>query len=297
MAFFYDPSIDRKSEIIDNSLTTSGEAIPIPSVIDLSPSGTCNRSCAFCPRSNPNFENIKQFIEPKLLDKLSSQLGAVGFSGIFLFSGFAEPLLDKQIFGKIKLVKDNLPNGRVEMVTNGDVLNLNTIDKLFGHGLDTLLISAYDDKEQSDHFKELCRSAGLKDNQWVVRDRFLSPDRNFGITLTNRAGLMTDAEFVINSPKEPLNQPCYYPHYTFFMDYEGDVLLCPHDWGKKKIVGNMYKQDFQDIWLCDDYMEARKMLAKGNRFFSPCNLCDAEGVLMGGKHVEAWEKFEKTRET
>ena len=32
------------------------------------------------------------------------------------------------------------------------------------------------------------------------------------------------------------------------MDYNGDVLMCPHDWGKKIILGNMKKDNFLNIW-------------------------------------------------
>ena len=44
--------------------------------------------------------------------------------------------------------------------------------------------------------------------------------------------MMENAEYKIPSLKEPLKKPCYYPHYTFFMDYTGEVLVCSHDWGK-----------------------------------------------------------------
>ena len=37
---------------------------------------------------------------------------------------------------------------------------------------------------------------------------------------------MNNADFSIKSLKEPLNSPCYYPSYTF-LDYQGDVLMCP----------------------------------------------------------------------
>ena len=29
--------------------------------------------------------------------------------------------------------------------------------------------------------------------------------------------------------------------------FNGDVLMCPHDWGKKLIVGNLKKESFIDI--------------------------------------------------
>ncbi len=48
-------------------------------------------------------------------------------------------------------------------------------------------------------------------------------------------------EYKIASLKEPLKRPCYYPHYTFFMDYTGEVLVCSHDWGKKIGSGQFKK--------------------------------------------------------
>ena len=47
--------------------------------------------------------------------------------------------------------------------------------------------------------------------------------------------------------EKKLDHPCYYPSYTFFMDYNGDVLMCAHDWGKKRILGNLKKKSFLEI--------------------------------------------------
>ena len=52
--------------------------------------------------------------------------------------------------------------------------------------------------------------------------------------MSNRAGMMSNAEYEIKPLEKSLKVPCYYPSYTFFLDYNGDVLMCPHDWGKKK---------------------------------------------------------------
>lgn len=291
MAFFYDPAITRKSKLVNESLDTNAEAIPIPSVVEVSESGTCNRSCSFCPRSDPSYEDIKEFIDPALIDKLSRQLREVNFSGIFLFSGFVEPLLDKNIYDLIGIISRNIPAARPEMVTNGDALNLKRLKRLFACGLKTILISVYDAEEDATRLEALCREAGLRDNQFVIRHRYLPPEKNFGITLSNRSGMMDHAEFSIASLQEPMKAPCYYPHYTFFMDYTGDVLLCPHDWGRKLVIGNMVKQDFTEIWTGQKAMQARKRLAEGDRGFAPCATCDVKGTLMGNKHAEAWERI------
>ena len=97
---------------------------------------------------------------------------------------------------------------------------------------------------------------------------------------------MHDAEFSIPVLKEPLNQSCYIPSYTFFLDYQGDVLMCPHDWGKKIILGNLIKEEFLDIWFSVRSLKIRNMLNNSNRKFSPCNICDVEGTLMGEKNSQ-----------
>ena len=112
------------------------------------------------------------------------------------------------------------------------------IKKIFNSGLSTLLISIYDGKKEADDMEKLLKDCDLTEEQYKVRHRYLPESESFGITLSNRSGMMEKAEYVIPSLKEPMKRPCYYPHYTFFMDYTGEVLICSHDWGKKNILGN-----------------------------------------------------------
>ena len=72
------------------------------------------------------------------------------------------------------------------------------------------------------------------------------------------------------------------------MDYNGDVLMCPHDWGKKIILGNMKKDNFLNIWTSKRAITIRKKLNKSDRNFSPCNVCDVKGDLIGKKHADSW---------
>ena len=111
--------------------------------------------------------------------------------------------------------------------------------------------------------------------------------------MSNRAGMMSDALHSIKKLKQSLKTPCYYPSYTFFLDYNGDVLMCPHDWGKKKILGNLFDSSFFEIWSSKIAMDARYKLNKGDRNFNPCNVCDVNGVLIGKKHAKAWQEIIK----
>lgn len=284
---FMDPAIPRKSKLIDSSL--KAEKVPLPSVFEISESGTCNRSCSFCPRSDPSYPNEQKFISKQLIEKIAKELHDVNYEGIILFSGFVEPLLDKNIYDHVKVLRDFVPKSRIEIVTNGDPLSLERLIKLFESGLSTILISVYDGQKEEEFFRELCKNAKLSSEQFVIRNRYLPESENFGITLNNRAGMMKNAKYSIQPTSKTLLRPCYYPHYTFFVDYLGDVLLCPHDWGKKKIVGNLINMSFTEIWMGNAFMHVRKKLANGDRNFSPCSVCDVNGTLMGNSHKDAWD--------
>ena len=284
---FIDPNIVNKSISVEDRIqlySYNNLNLPLPTEIEISESGTCNRSCSFCPRSDPDYKDKKEFISNKLHEKLCIELNELNYSGTIRYSGFVEPLLDKNIYNLLSMVKTYLPKSNTELVTNGDPLNLKRLKKLFKYGLNRILISSYDGKEESDEFEKMCLQANLLSHQFIVRRRYYSEEQDFGITLSNRSGTMSNAEFKINPLKEPLKKPCFIPSYTFFLDYQGDVLMCPHDWGKKIILGNLNKEKLIDIWFKKKSLSIRKMLNSSNRNFSPCNVCDVDGTLMGKKN-------------
>ena len=285
-----DPSISRKRKILDISATQK-ENFVLPGIVEVSESGICNRKCSFCPRSDKNYPDIKEFVKDELIEKLTSQLGDLNYKGIFLFSGFVEPLLDKNIFNLLKKVRKNIPLSRIEMVTNGDVLNSKRLNLLYESGLDYLQVSVYDGPEDEENFKKLFKKNNIDDTKYKIRPRYLPPEENFGLNLSNRGGTMENAEFSIPSLKEAHERPCYYPHYLFFMDYQGDVILCPHDWGKKFMVGNMNKSNFLDLWNGQKMKVARQNLTNANRKFSPCSKCDVNGVFMGKNFSDKWKNI------
>ena len=284
---FLDTNIKNKSKTVEEKIQLieiNGNFLPLPTEIEISESGTCNRKCSFCPRSDPDYEDKKEFISNDLHRKLCSELKELNYKGTVRYSGFVEPMVDKNIFNLIGMTNAYLPKSNIEMVTNGDPLNLKRLKKLFLQGLSKILISVYDSEEDAIKFEKMCKDAGLNQEQYIIRRRYLPESQDFGITLSNRAGSMKNAEYKIKPLEKAFNNPCYIPSYTFFLDYQGDVLMCPHDWGKKVILGNLNKEKFKEIWFKKKSMNYRKMLTNANRNFKPCNVCDVEGTFMGKKN-------------
>ena len=289
---FFDTNIDRKSSISDKNLVFFKDTnIPMPSVIEISNSGMCNRKCSFCPRSDPNYDHVNEFIDQNLHDKIYEELKSFNYSGSIIYSGFVEPLLDKRIYKHIKDIREKLPNVNLEIITNGDPLNDKRALKLFEAGISVLLISVYDGPKEAENFLKMMKRINIDKSRYVIRNRYYGEDKDFGITLSNRAGNLNNAEFKIEPLKESLKMKCTYPSYTFFIDYNGDVLMCSHDWGKKMIMGNVKNHSIKEIWTSKKFDFARKKLSNADRNFSPCNVCDVKGTLIGNKHAEQWSKI------
>ena len=286
---YFDPQISIKEQAVAERLQyIPNTRTPLPSEIEISESGMCNRKCSFCPRSAPDYDHINEFISFKLHKKLCDQLKEVNYSGLIMYSGFVEPMLDKNIYKLVNYAKTTLANARIDMISNGDVLNEIRLKKLYDSGLDRLQISLYDGKEQHLKFIELGKKLKLTNKKYVLRPRYLPEKQDFGITLSNRGGMLKNAEYKIAPRKEKLQKKCFYPSYKFFLDYNGDVLMCSHDWGKKNVLGNLKNEKFLDIWLSKKFTLAREKLNNADRSLSPCNVCDVKGDLIGKKHHEAW---------
>ena len=78
--------------------------------------------------------------------------------------------------------------------------------------------------------------------------------------------------------------------YNIFVDSNGDVIACCHDWGKKKIFGNIYKESILDIWFSKEYKIFRKLMFQKPRAIEPCNNCDVDGTLYGAESFSDWKE-------
>ena len=154
-----DKNIPRKNKVTEDRLDFySQKKVPLMSVVEISNSGMCNRKCSFCPRSDPDYPDINEFISEKLHRKIFTELSELNYKGMVIYSGYVEPLLHKKIYENIAEARKLLPEAQIEVITNGDVLNKERLLKLFDSGLSTLLISVYDGPKEEKQFYNLCKS-------------------------------------------------------------------------------------------------------------------------------------------
>src|SRR3989344_7225813 len=290
---YLDPDIARKKWLLDENLGKSSgqDEFPLFSVLEFNLCGSCTRKCVFCPHSSPSYPRTKAFISVELFEKVMKDLQKVDFHETIIFSAFCEPLLHQQVELLVEIARKHCPGARIEIVTNGDLVTADKVASLFAAGLTTLCVSLYDGPHQIDHFRAMQKQLGIKDEQLVLRPRWLSAREHYGITLTNRAGAIEIKDAGITVPTEPLKKTCYYPFFQALIAHDGSILLCTHNWNKNIILGNVGKSSILEIWNNEMFKQIRTDLASSNRDFISCNLCNTDGTLMGRTHFIKWGKY------
>jgi organic radical activating enzyme len=214
------PTLDKDPEFFEN--------IPSPCWIELSLIDVCNRSCSFCPKSDEKIApNTNQKMSMNLIKKLTSDLKKINFSVAFCLCGYGEPMLHKEL---INITNELGSLGRVEIITNGDLINHKTLIDIYNSKATRPLISLYDGPEQLDKFKKIIYETKIDKNFVILRDRWYSDKIDYGVKLTNRTGTIT----IGNQPnvKDYKNTKCFYTAYQVLIGTA--MFFCAHKTGREE---------------------------------------------------------------
>ena len=279
-------NLKRRSIIVDEDIKFY-KGVPLPTWIELSLIDVCNRSCTFCPKSDPSVApDTYQKMSRSLIDKLTLELKQIKYRGAVTLCGYGEPLLHKDI---LYIVNKLSEASAVEIVTNGDVLTSKVLKNLYSANVSRVLVSMYDGPEQIEKFKKIIQNSKVPSDLIILRDRWYTKNDNFGVKLTNRTGTIKVGKQVSNSTYTK----CYYPSYQFLIDWNGDVFLCPQDWQRRQTMGNMMQEEIFDIWTSKIMKKYRIDLLNGKRANEPCKSCNAQGTLLGVNHAKMWRTIYK----
>ena len=131
-------NLKRRTVIVDDVLSYYKDK-PIPSWIELSIIDVCNRTCSFCPKSDPKIApDTYQKMQMSLINKLANELKEIGYKGSVVLCGYGEPMLHKDINIICKRLSEV---SYVEVVTNGDTLSPKKIKELYQNNVNKLLVS------------------------------------------------------------------------------------------------------------------------------------------------------------
>lgn len=271
-------NIDRVSQykVFEKDITPN-DLFSTLMLIDFNLTELCNRSCEFCPRYDSSiYPNKDLHMDINLLIKIMEDLATLNYKNRILFCGFGEPLLYKHIYQAISTAKSKLPwNNNIQLVTNGDRLTENVIIKLFSNGLDKLYISLYDGPQQESYLKNLFSKLNIGKDKYFFHHYYKNKSKNYGfIHLSNRAGKLF---------KDYHEGGCNTPFYEINIDYNGNTLLCAHDWDKSVVTGNLCNQSLKDIWLNSDILNNFRKMLITKRSNNPCSNCNIIGTLYGEK--------------
>lgn len=192
-----------------------------------------------------------------MLTKIADQLGAVNFSGRISPFLINEPLLDDRMPDIIQLFRMMVPRAFLSIVTNGNRLDLDTIERLDKAGIDSIGVSVYSDSkiEVIDHPK-VC-----------YMDK-----RDPGAFAENRGWKNLD------KPAPELSKPCDRPGNMLPIRHNGDVILCCADVHGDHVFGNVGSQHIGEILATAEFKGVVKKLSAGDRRATElCSGCDYNG--------------------
>lgn len=278
----------------------------------------CGFDCFFCPREKMSRKKgIQSMADFELgLQRVEEYVGGP-FEGSVHLHGYGEPLLDKNLLEKIKIVSTRWPNSDSYIVTTlGYKLADGYLESLIENGLKRINVSFYGSTPESykyntttDNFQiaydnlmkliklnEIAKDKikisvkteikGFKDiPREANKDDFNTILRSMNVTLTNGAYVHNygSGRSYIKNPKKNL---CFHAIYreNLQVTWDLNVVPCCFDFNSDMVLGNIRNSTIKEVF---DSEYSKQFLADhcgGNGDnYSPCKNCS-----------QRWLKDDKT---
>ena len=244
--------------------------------LDIEATNICQASCIMCPR-----EAIKKrglgIMQPETFERVIFEAKKNNIAS-FGFSGLGEPLLNKNIFDYMRLVRKELGGIQIILLTNGELLDENAIQQIIDAdvsiinislqavtpGLYATLMPGLDYAKVMKNIKNLIRMA----NPWTYLNisftyhnmnvhelnKFLFYWRNYKnihisqIKIHSRGGYIDTPDLLIDPiPDNIVTKECPIFSSINYIAWNGDILSCCHDAEGKNIIGNIHNDSFEEI--------------------------------------------------
>jgi radical SAM protein with 4Fe4S-binding SPASM domain len=272
-----------------------------PTVVRIESTNLCNMHCIMCPRDELTRE--KKVMNQDIYEKIIKDCITLSVPKV-LFSGFGEPLFDKDIVKKIYYAK-KMGIREIHMFTNASLMDEHMASELIYSGLDYMIISLdaanaedYQKIKPGINFDCICKNiiSFLRLRRTIYRNKpyvkirltKLNGDKGNGViikkfkklkaeivypALHDWSGQLKSSIACQNNLMQIPSWPCYLLWTSLTILCDGSVPLCCKDFNKVFNFGNIKEKSLAEIWE-NEYLEAirRKHL---KRSFNEINLCRA----------------------
>lgn len=233
--------------------TINGE---FPATVAIETNTCCTRKCSYCPKDPEE----KITLDDDLFYSIVDQLKEAGFKGRFTPCAFNEPLTDKRIFEFISYARKKLDKCDITILSNGDLLGSNVLERLFDTGMSEIRVSVHDPSTQE---FAMCMKNLAKSRKGVV---FSDMREGYRIDpISNRGGS------VKIGPVRSLVR-CYHVN-ALTIRANGQAVLCCQDYNKAHVFGNARENTVMNIWNNPEYSKLRSEIKKGHYFLPICKMC------------------------
>lgn len=224
----------------------------------------CNGECTFCPVNRKSDPRKYEKMSNSLFVKIINDLKKINYNGnISLFSN-NEPLLDNRILDFIKYTKKEIPKARIQILTNGRLLNLNNFVD-FAEQIDMFLIDNY--------YRGECKlNKNIKEIYDIYKDRYDNVTislRKEDEILSSRGGFAKNRRII---PK--IISSCCVPWEQFYIIPSGEVKRCCSNPLDEKILGNVNINSIDEIWNGEEFKKYRDNMLLGRQNLDSCKMCD-----------------------
>jgi MoaA/NifB/PqqE/SkfB family radical SAM enzyme len=285
------------------TLRTRGRERPrpaFPRAVQFQTVSWCNARCLFCGYPETHDTLPQGVMDEDLFRKIADECGRhfVGRISPYLMN---EPLMDKKLPERLAyLNRAKQPFTKTKINSNGFLLTEDMSLGLIESGLRHLWISVQGYSEESykasmglkldvtlgniDRFLELRerkRATYPKLTVTTVRTKYVDPELEYaraywadrGVvfkvhTPDNRSGKDV-SEFAVTKAK--LRRRCDLFLKQAYILYNGDMILCCHDWRRTVVLGNVGETSIREIWNSPGFLEVIRGYQAGD--FSKCEIC------------------------
>lgn len=248
--------------------------------VELNLTELCNRTCFFCPRAL-DYPNLNLHMTKEVAEQVCIQTEE--YTNYITISGRGEPLLCKNLYEILETLV--FYNKHIAMNTNGDFLDkhIDELDRIldlkkprpkYKIGKEDkkwpkvpITVACYDGVEQKEEREKIYKDYS-NNLRFVARTETM--DSMYKGQMTNRAGALPWTQ------TKWLERPCYFLYFKTYINWNGDVNLCCHDWKIIRNFGNILDKPFKEIWEEGLLNEYRTGLTKygGREQFPECIECD-----------------------